>query len=694
MITLKVDGLGGVRDDKNRRITLRGINLDGSSKLPKRPEYNTFKPVQEDFWDGDNVSFVGRPFELEEAPQHLERIRSWGFNTIRYVYTWEALEHGGPGKYDDEFIDYTIKVLKLLDEYGFYVTMDPHQDIWGRYSGGSGAPLWTYYAAGLDPKGFHATEAALVQNMWDDPDEYPKMYWATNYARLVCGVMFTMFFAGREYMPKAIIDGVNIQDYLQQHMLDAMLYFYGRIRKETDLFNRCIIGVETMNEPNSGYIGLRDITEIPEEQQPKIGNIPTPLQTMILGMGKPATVQTYIFGRFGPRRSSKQLVDPQGVTAWMQDDSMDKKYGWSRDPQWKLGTCIFALHGVWDPETEKALKPNYFCSCPESGHDVDEPYFVNNHFRRYWERFYTAMRKMDSDLFLLCGPPVMAIPPTLKGTEFIDDRVMYCPHFYDGITIMLKRWNKYWNLDCLGYLRDKYSSPLFAIRIGEQNVRNCLRDEVIAMRDEGIEHMGTIPCYMSETGMPFDMNDKEAYYKTGDYTNQIEALDTIGYALEGARINHAYWCYTSTNTHAQGDGWNGEDFSFWSNDVFEPNDSTSINRKSRAQAAYMRPFPAAVLGSVTETSFDLKNRTYHLEIEGEKSVDGPGAPAIIFVPDNHYPEDRFDIKVSTGDYKFDPLRRVLLWYHEPGTQTLDITPVDDEGDQNYGEDSTCACNVM
>lgn len=92
---LSIDGIGGFKDSSGRTVVLRGINLDSSAKLPKQ-QPSTFSHPDSSFWDGDNVSYVNRPFTLEEAPSHLERIKEWGFNTIRYIYTWEALEHKGP----------------------------------------------------------------------------------------------------------------------------------------------------------------------------------------------------------------------------------------------------------------------------------------------------------------------------------------------------------------------------------------------------------------------------------------------------------------------------------------------------------------------------------------------------------------------------------------------------------------------
>lgn len=124
-LRLHIDG-ARFRDSKGRELTLHGINVGADAKLPLTPDQPSHEP--RGFLDGDNVSFVGRPFSVAEAPAHFGRLRRWGFNTIRYIFTWEALEHAGPGQYDEEFIDFTISVLRIAKSFQFYIFMDPHQD--------------------------------------------------------------------------------------------------------------------------------------------------------------------------------------------------------------------------------------------------------------------------------------------------------------------------------------------------------------------------------------------------------------------------------------------------------------------------------------------------------------------------------------------------------------------------------------
>lgn len=115
-------------DQSGRQVVLRGINVAGEAKYPSEP-FEQPAQVSDDFFDGDNVSFHKRPFTKDDAHVHFARLRRYGYNTIRYIFTWEAIEAKGPGIYDEEWISHTIEVLRIAKGFGFYVYMDPHQDV-------------------------------------------------------------------------------------------------------------------------------------------------------------------------------------------------------------------------------------------------------------------------------------------------------------------------------------------------------------------------------------------------------------------------------------------------------------------------------------------------------------------------------------------------------------------------------------
>src|SRR6202171_2489767 len=175
------------KDEYGRTLMLRGVNLGGSSKVPRAPQGATY--IRDGFFDHRHVSFVGRPFPLEEADEHFARLRSWGLTFLRFLVTWEAIEHAGPGIYDEAYLDYVYQVVKKAGEYGLSLFIDPHQDVWSRFSGGDGAPGWTLEAVGLDMTRFSATGAAIVHATYGDP--FPKMIWPTNSSKLAAATMFT-----------------------------------------------------------------------------------------------------------------------------------------------------------------------------------------------------------------------------------------------------------------------------------------------------------------------------------------------------------------------------------------------------------------------------------------------------------------------------------------------------------------------
>ncbi|KAF9201915.1 hypothetical protein BGZ59_002461, partial [Podila verticillata] len=114
------------RDAQNRTLLLRGVNLCGNSKLPTTPNGSTH--LNEGFFNHRDVCFLGRPFPRDQADEHFSRLKSWGLTFVRLLVPWEALEHSGPGIYDEKFIDSLIELIELMPKYGIKCFIDPHQD--------------------------------------------------------------------------------------------------------------------------------------------------------------------------------------------------------------------------------------------------------------------------------------------------------------------------------------------------------------------------------------------------------------------------------------------------------------------------------------------------------------------------------------------------------------------------------------
>ena len=272
------------------------------------------------------------------------------------------------------------------------------------------------------------------------------MIWATNYQRLACSTIFTMFFAGRDYAPKCIIDGVNIQDFLQSHYLAAMRKLGETIAAAGDLLDECVLGWDSINEPNPGFLGTADLGKHSKESVLRVGPTPTGFEALRLGMGDKLTVENWKSGPLGPARDGSVTVDPQGTVAWLSPAAEPDGLGWTRDPGWKLGTCVWAQHGVWDVESRTLLRPGYFDEChgavgaaaARSGteREVD---FGADYWLPHWRSYARMVREVHPEAIHFIHSPVFQIPPTIDGPE-VGNRAAHSSHFYDGLTLVTKHW--------------------------------------------------------------------------------------------------------------------------------------------------------------------------------------------------------------------------------------------------------------
>lgn len=604
-------------DDLGRRVMLHGINLSGSSKVPYKPDGATY--IREGFFDHRNVSFVGRPFPLHQADEHLGRLREWGFNFLRLLVTWEAIEHAGPGIYDEEYLDYMVEVVKKASEYGFNLFIDPHQDVWSRFSGGDGAPGWTLEAVGFDLTHFVETGAAIVH--YTHPDPYPRMIWSSNAGKLASATMFTLFFGGNDFAPQTKVDGEPAQEYLQRHYFDAISQLALRLKDQPN-----VLGYDTMNEPSVGYIGWKDLNT--PGGLLSIGEVPTPFQSMLLGAGHSQDVPVWGLGMANFKRLGIRRVNEAHQRAWREGCD-----------------CVWNQNGIWDfnaSGTPHLLRPDHFTNV--NGQSVD---FSRDYYRPFANRFAAAIRKAHPEALIFLETQEDS-PISAWGKDDAH-QIVYAPHWYDAFVLVKKEYNPFLGVD----------SQKRRLVVGLSAIRRSYKHQLATIKQNAEQMLGDVPTILGEFGIPFDLGDKRAY-QTGNFKTQVKALQRSMQAVEGNLLNYALWNYTPDNTNAHGDLWNDEDMSIYSDD--QRTNPRDINSGGRGLEAVLRPYPMATAGELLEACFNCHRRVFKMRFRHDPEL---SAPTEIFVSNYHYPHG-YSVRVSDGRYEIKRSQQLLLYW--PGAE--------------------------
>jgi len=84
------------------------------------------------------------------------------------------------------------------------------------------------------------------------------------------------------------------------------------------------------------------------------------------------------------------------------------------------------------------LRPHYFF-LNGNGEEVNNDVWLRDFFMIHFKRYTETIRSVHKNAIMFLQPPVMFIPPTLK-TGPRDGRLVFSPHYYDGLTLLLKKW--------------------------------------------------------------------------------------------------------------------------------------------------------------------------------------------------------------------------------------------------------------
>ncbi|GJE93053.1 glycoside hydrolase family 5 protein [Phanerochaete sordida] len=588
-------------DASGRVCSLRGVNLAGNCKTPVNDNHDHFPANHE------SVTYVNRPFPLEQAHEHFSRLRRWGFTFIRFLVTWEAIEHEGPGAYDVEYLQYLRALLALLPQYGLVAFVSMHQDVWSRYSGGSGAPAWTLTKAGLDLDALEETGAAWLKGVKGGGHvEEERGLWPCGYQKLAAATMATCFWAGDTFAPKLHVkDAHGTETSIQQFLQSAFLGSWEMLVKSVGDLDG-VIGFEIMNEPHRGYVELQSMHGFDYNTDLHLGPVPTPLQSFTLGAGHPTEVGVWTRSFPVPtRRTGKTTLNAGGRSVWRADGPT-------------AGQCLWEMHGVWGWDRGKkegiVLRENYFKKHPQSGAPVDwyqDFYFP---FLKKWAHLVQATARPGTMVFVEAIPNEFC--PESWTPEHQPPNMVYAPHWYDLNALFTKGFGDF-SVNVQGLSRGMFLPK--ALYWGQKGARENYALQIRNIVEEGYRSLGEKPVVIGECGIPMDMNHGEAF-KTDNYTMQLRMFDAMMCALERSLVGFTLWNYNPDNDDRKGDDWNGENFSWFSQRRALPSSlldldqsSPTLDNGARILRSVVRPYPAKTAGIPLRFEYEVNTGAFTYE---------------------------------------------------------------------------------
>ncbi|THH17235.1 hypothetical protein EW146_g3534 [Bondarzewia mesenterica] len=508
------------------------------------------------------------------------------------------------GIYDQEYLDYLRNILTLLPFYGITAFVSLHQDVWSRYSGGSGAPAWTLEMIGFDLHALEESGAAWLLGVKGGGHvEAERGIWPCGYQKLSAATMATCFWAGDTFAPKLRVkskDGkeTSVQQFLQNAYLDMWEVV---ARAVGDLEG--VMGFELMNEPHRGYIDLPSLHEFDYNTDLHLSHVPSALQSFLLGSGYPATVGHWTRSFPMPTRlTSQSVLNSASRKAWRLDGPTG-------------GKCIWEMHGVWGYDVQKqegiVLRENYFVKDPMTGKKVDWYTDFYYPFINQWTNRVRSASSSEKMVFL--EPIPNEFCPSSWTAERQPTNMVYAPHWYCLNTLFSKAYGEF-SVNVQGLSRGMF--PLRAFYWGHNGARDNFFLQIRNIVEAGYKSLGEKPVIIGECGVPMDMNKREAF-RTNNFKWQRRMMDAMITGLERSLVGFTLWNYNPDNDDANGDNWNGENFSWFSRSRSLPaselsfdQNSDTLDKGGRILESLVRPYPAKTAGVPIRFEYEMTTGTF------------------------------------------------------------------------------------
>jgi hypothetical protein len=235
------------KDSKGRYVLFRGVNFGSRSKLAP------FLPIAP--LNVRDIKDLDLKKEIESVKPQLDLLKHLGFNFIRLLISWKAIEPRPNPNLDEilpegkRYLDYVKEIIDELYKRDLYVLLDFHQDIAHEIYGGDGFPDW---ALAIDSKHKKPKPSNLRDKKWQVAYMINKLvkntlksFWENNLTNTEAGLEN---YPVRTHLEKTI--GQTVRFFNSNDKNDPQK------QAEIEKGHPAVIGVEPFNEPHP--VGMKD----------------------------------------------------------------------------------------------------------------------------------------------------------------------------------------------------------------------------------------------------------------------------------------------------------------------------------------------------------------------------------------------------------------------------------------------------